>query len=294
MDAAALTQTLQGMLRSAQTEATVGSVATAFAIVALLPMAGVVPMTLVCLAVAARLPPVPAFLVILSGAEANTLIAWVVARTVFGARVEDWLQRRGGWLGAVRDGAVREPLKWAFLARYMPAPFIAAPMVLSAAGVGLGTTLLGTLLRMTPWAAVYVYATHAGRQDSIAGFSRAAAVLVLGYTVLRLLRRRLADPGPQSHLLVPRRVGVPLIQLYTLEGQELSADARRDISRFRDSLGFEVEEILLGAGDAGGNERFRNHAPVAVLNGERLFNYQMDENVLKERLLRLKRTSEKV
>jgi uncharacterized membrane protein YdjX (TVP38/TMEM64 family) len=295
MDASALMQALRESLRSAQVPPSASALGLNFALVALLPLAVVVPMTLVCLAVAARLPAAPAALVILAGAGANTTLAWILARTVFGARIEDWLQRKGGRLAAVRDGALREPLKWSFLARYVPAPFVAAPMVLSSAGVGLGTTLLGSLLGMAPWTAVYVYAAHAGTQDSVTGFSRAAAVLVLGYTLLRLLRKRLEVPkDPLSGApLKPRADGRPVIRLYTLPGQELSQDARRDLAGLRDALGFEVDESPLDPGATGQDARLLDHAPVAFLGGERLFNYQVDENVLRERLRRLGPEKEK-
>ncbi|HTB22379.1 MAG TPA: VTT domain-containing protein [bacterium] len=288
-DLAALAQALRESLRAAQVEPGAAALGLSFALVALLPLAVVVPMTLVCLAVAARLPAAPAALVILAGAGTNTALAWILARTVFGARVEQWLQRRGGWLGAVREGALREPLKWSFLARYVPAPFVAAPMVLSAAGVGLGTTLWGSLLGMAPWTAVYVYAARAGTQDSVTGFSRAAAVLVLGYTLLRLLRKRLEirKDAPSREPLKPRAPGRPVIRLYTLAGQDLSEDARRDLVALRDALGFEVDESPLRPGGTGQDERLLDHAPVAFLGGERLFNYQMDENVLRARLARL-------
>lgn len=293
VDAASLTQALQGALRTAETAPTVSSVGLSVLLVSLLPLAAVVPMTLVCLAVAARLPPLPAACVILTGSAVNTILAWVLARTVFGARIEEWLQRRGGWLAEVREGALREPLKWAFLARYVPAPFIAAPMVLSSAGVGLGTTLLGSLLGMAPWTAVYVYAAHAGSQDSLAGFSRAAAVLVLGYTALRLVRKRIVPPQSGAAPMKPRTQGLPVVRLITVPGQDLSEDARRDLGALRDSLGFEVDECPLEAGDMGPDARYRDHAPVALLGGERLFNYQIDENALRERLKRLKQTAEK-
>jgi uncharacterized membrane protein YdjX (TVP38/TMEM64 family) len=288
MDAGALMQALQGSLRAAEAEPSAASLALAFLFVALLPLAVVVPMTLICLAVAARLPPTEAAAVIMAGAGANTVIAWTLARTVFGSRIEVWLERRGGWLGAVRDGARRQPLKWAFLARYVPAPFIAAPMVLSSTGVGLGTTLLGGLLGMVPWTTIYVYAAHAGRQNSITGISRAVAVLVLGYTLVRLLLLRLkARPEPVGGPLKPRVGGLPVIRLFTVPGQDLSDDARRDLANLRDTLGFEVDEISLAPGGSGPDERYRDHAPVALLEGERLFNYQMDENALRERLRRL-------
>lgn len=294
MDAATLMHALQGSLRAAEAEPTAGSLAVAVIFVALLPLALIVPMSLVCLAVAARLPPAAAAAVILSGAGANTVIAWTLARTVFGSRLEGWLERRGGWLGSVRDGARREPLKWAFLSRYVPAPFVAAPMVLSSTGVGLGTTVFGGLLGMVPWTALYVYAAHAGRQNSLAGLSRAIAVLVLGYTVLRLLRRRLgARAAPDQGPLKPRAVGRPVIRLYTIPGQDLSDDARRDLASLRDTLGFEVDESPISPAETGPDARFRDHAPVALLGGERLFNYQMDENALKERLRRLGPAKEK-
>jgi uncharacterized membrane protein YdjX (TVP38/TMEM64 family) len=294
MDAATLMHGLQGSLRAAEAEPTAGSLALAVAFVALLPLALIVPMSLICLAVAAKLPPLAAAAVILAGAEANTVIAWTLARTVFGSRLEAWLERRGGWIGSVRDGARREPLKWAFFARYMPAPFIAVPMVLSSAGVGLGTTVLGGLLGMLPWTALYVYVAHAGRQSSVAGITRAVAILILGVVLLRLLRLRFkARPAAESGPLKPRADGPPLIRLYTIPGQDLSDDARRDLAALRDALGFEVDESPISPGETGPDARYRDHAPVAMLGGERLFNYQMDENALRERLRRLGPAKEK-
>ena len=281
-------QALQGILHTASVEPTSGSLALAVALVTVLPMAGFVPMTLVCLAVAAKLPAVPAVAVILTGVAANTTIAWVLARTVFGARIEDWLQRRGGWLGAVRAGAHAQPLKWAFLARYVPAPFIAAPMVLSSTGVGLGTTLMGSLIAMLPWTAVYVYVSRAGREDTLPGISRAVGALALAYLLLMALRSRLlarAVPAPERPLM-PRREGLPVVRLFTIPDQDLSEEARRELAALRDALGFEVEEIPLAGGDGEEARRYGDHAPVAILGGERLFNYKMDEHVLRERLLR--------
>jgi uncharacterized membrane protein YdjX (TVP38/TMEM64 family) len=279
---------LQGILADAALAPTAASLALAVLAVSLLPLAVVLPMTLICLAVAASLPPFTAGAVVLGGVAVNTCIAWVLARSVFGARVEGWLERRGGWIAAVRQGALSQPLKWAILARYLPAPFIAAPMVLSSAGVGLGTTLLGSLLGMLPWTLVYVTVAHSGTEGSVAGIGRAAAALVLGYLGLLFLRRRLAPRAAAVESpLKPRRAGVPLIRLYTLPGQELSDDARVDLAHLRDSLGFEVEETSIGSAPGGELDQFRDHAPVAMLGGERLFNYQIDRNVLQERLRRL-------
>jgi len=286
-------QALTQALNEASVRPDPGSLAVAVALVTLLPMAVVVPMSLVCLAVAAGLPPAPAAAVILAGVAANTSLAWILARTVVGERVEAMLKRRGGWLEQVRQGAVGAPLKWAFLARFAPAPFIAAPMVLSAAGVGLGTTLLGSLLGMAPWTAVYIYATRAGREDSLGGISRAAGALVLSYVALFVLRRRLLGPAAVPAALRPRAAGRPVVRLYTVRGQDLSDEARAELAALRDALGFEVDETPLEGDLAPELALYLDHAPVATLAGERLFNYKMDENVLRERLARPRQAAEK-
>jgi uncharacterized membrane protein YdjX (TVP38/TMEM64 family) len=279
---------LHASLAGAALQPSAGSLALAVALVTVLPLSGVVPMTLICLAVAASLPPLTAAGVILSGVAGNTLIAWSLARTVFGARIEGWLKRRGGWMAALREGARSQPLKWALLSRYAPLPFVAAPMVLSSTGVGLGTTLLGSVLGMLPWTGIYLYVVRAGREDSVDGIGRALGVLVLFYLGLLVLRRRMrtAPADGARGPLKARREGTPLLRLYTLPGQELSDDARAELAGLRDSLGFEVEETSLDAdGVRGGElERYRDHAPVALLDGERLFNYQVDRNVLRRRL----------
>lgn len=284
---AAWMHALHSSLANAAQEPSAGSLALAAALVTVLPLSAVVPMTLICLAVAAALPPLTAAAVILTGVAVNTVIAWSLARSVFGARIEGWLKRRGGWLAALREGARSQPLKWALLSRYLPAPFIAAPMVLSSTGVGLGTTLLGSLLGMLPWTLVYVYVVRAGREDSVTGIGRALGALALAYLALLLLRSRMKQRlHPPLGPLKARRQGGPLILLYTLPGQELSDDARAELAGLRDSLGFEVEETSLDSeGVRGGAlERYRDHAPVALLNGERLFNYQVDRNLLRHRL----------
>ncbi len=257
--------------------------AAAAAAVALLPLSGVVPMTLLCLAVAARLPPLPAAAAILGGAAANTVLAWTAARSALGPKARAWLDRRGGWTAAVAQGARREPLKWAFLARYVPAPFVAAPVVLATAGVGLGTTLAGTLLGMAPWTAVYLYAAGAGREETAKGFGRAALALLAAYVVVRLLRSRLRPREPQAAPLRPRKPGTPVVRLYTLPGQDLSDEARDELAGLRDELGFEVEETALPAAGGGEGAAYADHAPVALLDGERLFSYKVDANALRAR-----------
>lgn len=268
-----------------QPQPSAATLALAAALVGLLPLALVVPMTLVCLAVAHLLPPAEAAAAILGGVAINTCLSWGLARTVFGARVEAWLERRGGGFAALRAGARRSPLKWAFLGRYVPAPFALAPMVLASAGVGLGATLLGSLLGMLPWTLAYIHFAPAGGEASLARLGRGALGLLLAFALAAWLRRRAqgaaaADGEP----LRPRRGDRPLVRLYSLPGQALSLEARAELGALREELGFEVEELVLDGSEPEAASRYRDHAPVALLGAERLFNYKMDENVLRRRL----------
>ena len=55
--------------------------------------------------------------------------------------------------------------------------------------------------------------------------------------------------------------------------------------QLRDPLGFEVQEISVGEGAPEPLVKaYADHAPVAIFDGNKLFNFQMDENVLKVRL----------
>lgn len=253
-------------------------------LIALLGMTLVVPMTVVCVGTAAVLPNALGAAVILAGLLLNTLMSWSLARTVFGARLEAWLERRGGRLGAIRDGARRDGLKWAILCRFIPAPFLAAPMVLASSGVGLGTTLLGSLIGMTPWTLAFVWVARAGRQGSLGAIGSALGGLVLVYLGTAWLRQR-ALAVPVLARLSPRHPEAPLVTLYTLPGHELSDEARLELAGLRERLGFEVLEVLLDA-SAGAEllQRYEDHAPVAVFDGHKLFNFKMDENVLAVRL----------
>jgi hypothetical protein len=243
-------------------------------------------MSLLCLLVATAFKPWLAGPLIMTGLLLNTAFAWGLARTVFGARLEAWLERRGGALGAIREGARREPLKWAILARFIPAPYMAQPMVLASTGVGLGTTVLGSFIGMSPWTAAYVWAGQAGRQGSLGGLAKAAAALVLVYALAIWLRKRaLAQAAPALERLRPRGPGRPTLKLYTVPGHDLSDEARRELAQLRDRLDFEVDEEPLGEGsDPALRAAYEDHAPVATFDGHKLFNFKMDENVLALRL----------
>lgn len=284
--AAPLIQRFAGLLQAAALDPSPASLVTVVLLMALLPMTLVVPMSLVCLAAAAAFPVRVAVPVIMAGLMLNTAMAWGLARTVFGARLEAWLERRGGALASIRRGARENGLKWAILCRFIPSPFVAQPMVLASTGVGLGTTVLGSFIAMSPWVAAYVWVARAGRQGSLKSLGSAGLVLVAIYAVAAFLRWRYSKPaGAPTELLRPRDPAKPCLQLYTVPGHELSDEARAELSGLRERLGFEVDETSLGEGaEPALRERYEDHAPVALFDGVKLFNFKMDEHVLMVRL----------
>jgi uncharacterized membrane protein YdjX (TVP38/TMEM64 family) len=253
-------------------------------LVAVLPFI-MLPMSVLCLLAAAALPPLVAWPVIMAGLVLNTGLAWGLARTVIGARLERWLERKGGKLARIRRGARESGLKWAILCRYIPAPYVAQPMILASAGVGLGTTLLGSAIGMFPWSIAYLWVAHAGREGSLRSLGIAGLVLVAVYGLAAFVRLRYAGPDGEPSPLTPRRADRPLVTLYTVPGHELSDEAREELGGLRDRLGFEVEETSLGEGAAAAlREAYEDHAPVAFFDGHKLFSFKMDENVLTVRL----------
>lgn len=271
------------VLQQASLDPAPGRLALVILLLGLLPFA-FAPMSLLALAAATAFSPLVAAPVIMAGLLLNTALSWGVARTVFGARLEAWLERRGGALGAIRNGARREGLKWSILCRYVPAPYVAQPMVLASTGVGLGTTVLGSFIGMSPWVGAYVWVARAGRQGSLAALGRAGLGLTAAYVLAFILRKRFAS-APEPALLSPRDPAKPCLTLYTVPGHELSDEARRELAELRERLHFEVEEQSLGpAADPELRELYEDHAPVALFDGHKLFNFKMDENVLRVRL----------
>jgi hypothetical protein len=205
--------------------------------------------------------------------------------------MESWLEARGGRLGAVREGARREPLKWAILSRFLPVPFSAVPMALASTGVGLGVTVVGSLIGMAPWTCVYIWVVRAGREGSVAAIGQALTAVALLWILVSWARRRLLAAPPEEPALAapaapltPRREDAPRVTLLTLPDQ-VSLEARAELAAWRDSLDFEVEETVLDErSDPGLRLRYQNHAPVAIFEGEALFNFKMDENLLALRL----------
>jgi uncharacterized membrane protein YdjX (TVP38/TMEM64 family) len=281
---AGLAGRFSAVLAQAALEPTPSRLALVVLLLGVLPFA-FAPMTLLTLGAAAAFRPAVAAPVIMGGLLLNTALAWLLARSVVGARLEAWLERRGGALGAIREGARRDGLKWAILCRYVPAPFVAQPMVLASTGVGLGTTVLGSFIGMLPWVGAYVWVAKAGRQGSLRSLGLAFLGLAAAFLLASWLRKRYATP-PATALLRPRDPALPCLTLYTVPGQELSDEARAELGALRDRLHFEVDEQSLGAGaDPQLRELYEDHAPVALFDGHKLFNFKMDENVLRVRLV---------
>lgn len=253
------------------------------ALLGLLPYL-MVPMSILALGAAAAFRPAVAAPVIMAGLLLNTALSWALARSVFGARLEAWLERREGALGAIRAGAKRNALKWAVLCRFVPAPFIAQPMVLASTGVGFGITVLGSFIAMIPWVGIYIWVAKAGRQGSLKAIGEALLGFVVVYLLVWWLRKRYAEePAPAR--LQPRDASKPCLILYTVPDHELSDEARRELAELRERLHFEVDEQSLGpAADPELRELYEDHAPVALFDGHKLFNFKMDENVLRVRL----------
>jgi hypothetical protein len=61
--------------------------------------------------------------------------------------------------------------------------------------------------------------------------------------------------------------------------------ARSELARLREELGFELDEVDI-TGVPALEERYRRFLPVVELDGERLFVYRIDEDVLRERVAR--------
>lgn len=179
----------QDLLRRAALDPTPGSLLLMVLILGVMPFSVVVPMTAGSVIAGALLPAAVAPPVIWGGMVLNTLLSWSFARTVFGRRLEAWIERRGGALGQLRLAAKRSPFKWAFFSRFIPAPFVAAPMVLASAGVSLGQVLLATGIVMLPWSFAYAWAGRESREGSLGSLALAglgvAAITLLGTWIYR-------------------------------------------------------------------------------------------------------------
>jgi glutaredoxin len=79
---------------------------------------------------------------------------------------------------------------------------------------------------------------------------------------------------------------VPTVTLYGRPGCHLCDDARVQLTALRDELGFELVERDIEADDDL-LRRYLERIPVVALDGEELFDFFVDEPVLRSRLGRV-------
>jgi len=76
---------------------------------------------------------------------------------------------------------------------------------------------------------------------------------------------------------------MPTIDLYGREGCHLCDDARAQLTALQRELAFEINDIDIEADDDL-HRRYLERIPVVVLDGEHLFDFFVDEAVLRDRL----------
>jgi glutaredoxin len=79
---------------------------------------------------------------------------------------------------------------------------------------------------------------------------------------------------------------MPVVTLYGKPGCHLCEDARAAVERVRSERPFELEEVDITL-DPVLHRRYGERIPVLALEGEELFDYAVDEAVLRERLDRV-------
>jgi glutaredoxin len=82
---------------------------------------------------------------------------------------------------------------------------------------------------------------------------------------------------------------VPLVTLYGKPGCHLCDEARAAVERVRAERPFELEEVDISL-DPVLHRRYGERIPVLAVEGEELFDYVVDEEVLRERLDRVSPT----
>ena len=202
--AKAIMDPAQELLRNAAVDPTPGSLALMVLVLGLIPFSIIVPMTACSVFAGAILPGSLGPPVILGGMLLNTVISWTIARTVFGRRLEAWIEKRGGPLGQLRANAKKAPFKWSFFSRFIPSPFALAPMVLASAGVSLSRVFWATALVMTPWSFAYSWAGRESREGSLGSLAAAGlgVVAISALTVWayrRFVQPAQAQAGRNSH-----------------------------------------------------------------------------------------------
>lgn len=82
---------------------------------------------------------------------------------------------------------------------------------------------------------------------------------------------------------------MPIVTFYGKPGCHLCDDARAAVERVRAELPFELEEVDISL-DPVLHRRYGERIPVLAVEGEELFDYEVDEAVLRERLDRVSPT----
>jgi glutaredoxin len=82
---------------------------------------------------------------------------------------------------------------------------------------------------------------------------------------------------------------MPLVTLYAKPGCHLCDDARAAVERVRAEVPFDLEEVDISL-DPVLHRRYGERIPVLTVEGEELFDYVVDEPVLRERLDRVSPT----
>jgi glutaredoxin len=77
---------------------------------------------------------------------------------------------------------------------------------------------------------------------------------------------------------------VSTVTLYTRPGCHLCDDARTALERLRAELAFTIHEIDIESDDRL-HARYLERIPVVALDGEELFDYFVDEDALRRRIL---------
>jgi hypothetical protein len=82
---------------------------------------------------------------------------------------------------------------------------------------------------------------------------------------------------------------MPIVTFYGKPGCHLCDHARAAVERVRAELPFELEEVDISL-DPVLHRRYGERIPVLAVEGEELFDYEVDEAVLRERLDRVSPT----
>lgn len=81
----------------------------------------------------------------------------------------------------------------------------------------------------------------------------------------------------------PMPASAPVVTVHSTPDCHLCVDALRELRALRDELGFELRERDI-THDEALHRAYFERIPVVMLDGEELFDYVVDEQILRERL----------